>query len=55
MNADLKLEAKGTSSVLSPPFIHFVTALKLQYFWKLKRGSMEVQEYRSIVRNEGND
>ena len=53
MNEDLKLDAKGTSSVLSPPFIHFGTALKPHYFWKLKRGSIEVQRYRSIVRNMG--
>ena len=50
-----KTQTKHMGSVLSPFFIHFVTALKLPYFTKLRRASIEVQQYRSIVRNDGND
>ena len=50
-DCSFKAQTKCMSSVLSPFFIHFVTALKLVYFTKLRRVSIEVQKYRSIVRS----
>ena len=44
---------KHARSVLKPLFIHQVIAQKLSY--EIRRVSTEVPEYRSIVRNDGND
>ena len=38
-----------------PLFIHQVIAQKALVLYEIRRVSIEVQEYRSTVRNEGND
>ena len=48
-----KARAKDMNSISRPLFIYFVTALKLQYLTKLRRVSIEVENYRGIVRYMG--
>ena len=50
---NFKAQAKGMCSISRSLFIHFVTTLNLQYLTKLRRVSIEVQKYRSRVRNMG--
>ena len=51
----LRAQNKHMRSGLKPLFIHQVIAQKALVLYDIRKVRIEVQEYRSIVRNEGND